>query len=202
MALTYPTSEGPRNVGPCTSLTVEPFPACPQKWGEPGGLHLRGECGAWTHPGCRAPLPRCGHQWEGKAPAPPAPCVFAYLRIVSPHDWICWQIAFMFPCPGRSGPRLIPYGRWWGDIAVPHSSKQPKSGANELELSKHSGPGSPCYVTWIHTVDLTAPSRVPRTFDGVLPIHLFSCLFWKFLHFSPIAHPCPCLSPLQRGGYT
>ena len=46
-----------------------PFLVHLQERGELGGLHLRGERGPRTHPGCRAPLQRHSLGWEGKAPA-------------------------------------------------------------------------------------------------------------------------------------
>lgn len=93
---------------------VEPFPVRPQKRQELGGLHLRGERGPWTHPGCRAPLPRHDLGWEGKVPASPGSPVAGLphptpallpVWISSPCDWIHWQIVSMVLHPGR--PALV-----------------------------------------------------------------------------------------------
>lgn len=39
---------------------------CVQGWKELGGFYLRGECGAWAHPGCRKAAQRLSPVWEGE----------------------------------------------------------------------------------------------------------------------------------------
>lgn len=75
-------------------------------------------------------------------------------------------------------------GRECGVITAPHRLGHPDSGANELGLNRDSGPGSPCHVTWLPTVDVATPGRVPCMLAGVPATHLFSQSFQKS-PFSP-----------------
>lgn len=42
------------------------FLFCVQGWKELGGFHLRGERGAWAHPGCRKAAQGLSPVWEGE----------------------------------------------------------------------------------------------------------------------------------------